>query len=259
MKIKLMAILILLGSGGIIFSQNFPLGDVNHSGNTDITDALLIAQFYVQVNLNSFDQLLADVNASKSVDIVDALLIAQLYVGLIDKLPGEVTSPCAGKGRVTYKLVRASNPSQDQLAAYNLITEAMDTAVEYYSCYTSRDMNITVYYDPGVPTAQANLNGPISFGNRQYMQHITAMHEMGHCFGVGTHWNWKNQLSNGVYQGAKATAKIRELTGDPKAEIHGDTQHFWPYGLNYTSEVKSEEDLIFHCKIVDAIADDIGL
>ena len=53
-----------------------------------------------------------------------------------------------------------------------------------------------------------------------------------------------------------ATQVLRELTGDPGAELHGDAQHFWPYGLNYTSEVTSNEDLIRHCVIVDAMQED---
>lgn len=252
-------LIVFIFISGFLAAQNYPLGDVDHSHATDITDALLIAQYYVRMNPANFDYSLADTDGNEQIDIVDALLIAQYYVGLITQLPGENTSECTGQGKITYNLVRKSNPNQTELEAYALITEAMDTAVEYYTCYTTRDMHITVYYDSGVPTAQANLNGPISFGQKTYMNHITAMHEMGHCFGVGTHWNWAGLLNGNVYTGTNANRVLRELTKDPQAEIHGDRQHFWPYGLNYTSEVKSEEDLIFHCKIVEAIARDIGL
>jgi M6 family metalloprotease-like protein len=62
-------------------------GDVNGSGNVDIIDALLIAQYYVGLNPSNFDIGRADVNCSGATDIVDALLIAQLYVGLITQLP----------------------------------------------------------------------------------------------------------------------------------------------------------------------------
>jgi hypothetical protein len=40
--------------------------------------------------------------------------------------------------------------------------------------------------------------------------------------------------------------------------VNADTQHFWPYGLNYTSEVKSNDDLVSHCKMVSAILKDMG-
>lgn len=61
------------------------LGDVNHSGDVDIMDALLIAQAYVNLNPANYDASLGDVDCSGSVDIVDALLCAQYYVGLIDQ------------------------------------------------------------------------------------------------------------------------------------------------------------------------------
>jgi hypothetical protein len=33
--------------------------------------------------------------------------------------------------------------------------------------------------------------------------------------------------------------------------------HFWPYGLNYDSELKSEEDMIRHARLVEAIVKDL--
>ena len=49
------------------------------------------------------------------------------------------------------------------------------------------------------------------------------------------------------------------LTGKPDDLVHGDSQHFWPYGLNYASEVKSDADLVGHCKMVVALRRDLGL
>lgn len=61
-------------------------GDVNSSGNVDITDALLIAQYYVGGNQSNFAQGAADVNDDGIINIQDALLVAQYYVGIIDTL-----------------------------------------------------------------------------------------------------------------------------------------------------------------------------
>jgi endoglucanase len=58
------------------------LGDVNSSGEVDIVDALLVAQYYVGLAPAQFAVICADVNCSGSIDIVDALIIAQCYVGL---------------------------------------------------------------------------------------------------------------------------------------------------------------------------------
>lgn len=255
---KIIILLFLFTSISII-AQTFPLGDTDHNNTINIIDALKIAQYYVGLHPDNFDATLADVNADKNINIIDALLISQYYVGLIDRFPGEDVSNCPGSGNFTYTLVMDNNPGQQQLNAYALITEAMDSAISYYNCYTNIEMHINVYYDPGVPTAQANYYGPISFGGEQYMNYITAMHEMAHCVGIGTTSQWRSMISGGIFIGSNATNQLRQITGIPDDQLHGDSLHFWPYGLNYVSEVTGEQDLINHCKIVSAIRLDLGL
>jgi len=140
-------------------------------------------------------------------------------------IPGQ-TNNCPAAGHITYSLVRAAAPTQAQQTAYNLITEAMNKALSYYNCYTSFNLNISVYYDSGVPTAQANWNGPISFGQQAYMNYITAMHEISHCLGVGTYSRWSGLISNGIYTGSNATNQLRALTGNATEQLKGDTQQF---------------------------------
>jgi hypothetical protein len=65
------------------------LGDVDEDDDVDIIDALLVAQYYVNLNPDNFNPDAADVDASGAIDIVDALLIARKYVGSIDEFPGE--------------------------------------------------------------------------------------------------------------------------------------------------------------------------
>lgn len=160
--------------------------------------------------------------------------------------------------KVEYHLNRAENPTEDELDAYKRITSAMDSAVNLYNKYTHLSKHIEVHYNTGVQTADASYNGTMRFGsNRSYMQVRTAMHEMGHTMGMGTTEEYRAMLSGGVFQGETAQAKLKELTGDPQAVLKGDAQHFWPYGLNYDSELHSEEDLIIHCQIVEAMYQDI--
>lgn len=162
------------------------------------------------------------------------------------------------EGNITYHLNKEAAPTEDQLDAYAHIEAAMDSAVSLYNRYTDLTKHIEVYYNTGVPTAEASSNGTLSFGaNRSYMVVCTAMHETAHTLGMGTTQEYKAMMVNGVFQGAKAQALLKELTGDASAELHGDSQHFWPYGLNYASEVKSEKDLIFNAKIVNAMYQDI--
>jgi hypothetical protein len=59
------------------------LGDVDTDGDIDITDALLIARYYVGFNPDNFEPDNADVNCDNSITIVDALLVARYYVKLI--------------------------------------------------------------------------------------------------------------------------------------------------------------------------------
>ncbi|WP_437717110.1 hypothetical protein WMF45_12275 [Sorangium sp. So ce448] len=58
--------------------------------------------------------------------------------------------------------------------------------------------------------------------------------------------------------GEAATRQLRAITGNESDVVHTDSTHFWPYGLNYTTEVKTTDDLVNHCKMVVAIREDIG-
>ncbi|MCW3807516.1 hypothetical protein [Plebeiibacterium marinum] len=145
---------------------------------------------------------------------------------------------------------------------YNLIKTALDSACYYYNRYTTFKANIYVYYNAGIPTAQASYHGSIGYGpNTTYMWVGTTMHEMAHYFGSGTTTEWKNLMVGGVWQGNTGQQLCQELTGD---ELHGDNStsavHYWPTGINYRSEVSSEQDLINHARVVKAmLLDDAGL
>jgi hypothetical protein len=67
------------------------LGDVNDDEAITIIDALLVAQYYVDMNPDNFISENADVDSTGSINIIDALLIAQFYVGIIDEFPGQST------------------------------------------------------------------------------------------------------------------------------------------------------------------------
>ncbi|HZK94740.1 MAG TPA: hypothetical protein VFC67_11075 [Prolixibacteraceae bacterium] len=41
------------------------------------------------------------------------------------------------QGQISYKLVRVDNPNKDELAAYKLIKQVMDSATFYYNSYTT--------------------------------------------------------------------------------------------------------------------------
>jgi hypothetical protein len=166
---------------------------------------------------------------------------------------------CTPTGNLTYTLATAANPTADQLAAYDAIRCAVEGALAYYNCYTNITKEIRVSYDPNVPTADGNFNGSLRFGGRSYMQCVTGMHEISHTVGIGTAPNWGTFSVGGDFTGSVATAELRSITGDSAAVLHSDTQHFWPYGLNYQSEAGSTDDLVNHCRMVEAIRTDLGL
>ena len=72
--------------GSVVVSQ-FLLGDVNHDDDVNIIDALLVAQYTVNLDPQPFYPDQADVNEDGSINIIDALLISQYYVGIIPSLP----------------------------------------------------------------------------------------------------------------------------------------------------------------------------
>jgi len=166
---------------------------------------------------------------------------------------------CTPTGHVTYTLARAANPTADQQSAYDAITCAMDGAVAYYNCNTTITKQLNVTYNPDVPTADGAYNGSVRFGGRDYMECATGMHEIAHAVGVGTAPKWSTYSVGGVFTGQTAIAQLRAITGVKDDVLHSDTQHFWPYGLNYASEAKSTADLIDHCLMVSAIRKDLGL
>lgn len=160
-------------------------------------------------------------------------------------------------GNITYTLVRAQNPTEDQLDAYAKIKAAMDSAVMYYNNLTDISKQLTVYYNTSVATADGNINGTIRFGaSRSYMDTCTAMHEIAHTVGVGQSSTWFTLVKNGIYTGTGATAELQNISGVATDALHGDSQHFWPYGLNYSSEVKTDADYVNHCRIINQMKKD---
>ncbi|AUG58755.1 dockerin type I repeat-containing protein [Acetivibrio saccincola] len=248
-----------------VYSEQFMYGDVDGNGMVNSADYALVQRYIMGIE-DSFSYRYgieaADVSGDGLIDSNDSALLIRYVLDVISEFPASqkptpMPTPTPKQtGNVTYTIVKAQNPTQDQLDAYRRIEQAMETAVYYYNTYTTITKHITVLYEPSVPTADGNINGTIRFGNKSYMNHVTAMHEIAHTVGVGTSGAWRNLIVNGVYVGKHATEELRAITGDSNAVLKGDGQHFWPYGLNYVHEAESEEDLINHCRIVNAMKKD---
>lgn len=168
-------------------------------------------------------------------------------------------------GNVTYTLASSVAAADTDSTVYKLIKTAMDSACWYYNRHTTFSGNIWVYYNAGIPTAQASYHGSIGFGpNKTYMWVGTAMHEIAHFMGSGTTTNWQNLMVSNVWKGATASSLLKTATGET---LKGDLMHFWPYGINYKSEITAlgnqtaqANGLILHAKIVQAMCvNDAGL
>jgi hypothetical protein len=133
------------------------------------------------------------------------------------------------------------------------IREAIRFAVKKYNRYANYDTHVYVAYDKNVPTADANYNGRIRFGGS--ISSRVAIHEMGHILGVGTYWKWNENISGGLWKGAAA----KSLYSSYNAVLNADRMHFWPYGLNYDTELTGEEDIRRHVHAVGAMRQDMGL
>jgi hypothetical protein len=182
--------------------------------------------------------------------------------------PGNAAN-CEFQGTVSYRLNGAEQWPAD---AAKKITEAMDGALFYYNCYSALTHKLVINYRDGVKTAEGNVDGQITFGSdRAYMTLRAALHEVGHTMGVG-YSPWINEVgekkssadSSGRWVGKAVVALMMSLPADQRDKgdeaqrnyITLDGQHFWPYGLNYESEYKSEWSLINHVRVVAAMAAD---
>jgi hypothetical protein len=138
------------------------------------------------------------------------------------------------------------------------IIYAMEGAVAQYNRYGTFNRHVTANYSPGVPTAQASYSGWIDFGsNAAYQNFRTALHEISHTLGVGTTWQWGDNLAGGVWVGTNGKQQIEAFDGSG-ANINSDGTHFWPYGLNYDSEGNTES-YRRHVLMVAAFRKDMGI
>lgn len=84
-KRKFIRLVLIFASALSLFAAG--LGDVNEDGRITIVDALLTAQYYVNLHPDNFNPGYGDLNEDGQINIVDALLMAQIYVGMATAPP----------------------------------------------------------------------------------------------------------------------------------------------------------------------------
>lgn len=98
-------------------------------------------------------------------------------------------------------------------------------------------VNLSVSYGAGTPTADCSYGGSMRVGpNSAYQKTGTIMHEAAHGVGVGTIGGWWQLLVNGTWTGVRANEVLRFWDNNNSAQMKGDSQHMWPYGINGAQE-----------------------
>lgn len=131
----------------------------------------------------------------------------------------------------------------------------MNEAVALYNANGYFPKTLWADYDASVPTAQASYSGWIDFGGQ--ISTRTALHEISHTLGVGQVSAWNTNRSGNTWTGTFAINRVKLFDG-PAATLSADAQHFWPYGLNQSSE-DGTTNRVRHVKMVAAMRRDMGI
>ena len=141
-------------------------------------------------------------------------------------------------------------------AHHDAAVNAAQLVVNRYNTYGDfGNYDVYIYYNSGIPTAQASYLGSIGFGGTYPNERVMA-HEMAHYLGLPSS-GWTSLMVGGVWYGAAGDQLIRQLHGEEE-ELHGDSIHFWPYGLNYDSE-NTELNKQRQVAMVYAMRADLGI
>ncbi len=236
-----------------------------YTGDTVVEEGLLVLR---RGSLNDTSTVSIASGAILSLRHYDGDVIGRLILGGVTMPNGtysRTTHPqfISGSGTLVIGGTNTtSNPSLGwfyggggDAAIQQQLTDSMNFCVNTYNAHAYLHGNIRAEYNSGVPTAQANYGGPITFGGSRNGR--VAMHEMGHVFGAGTRGEWGANLSGGIWTGPKGVRLIQQIDG-PGAVINSDGTHFWPYGLNFDNEGGARNE-ICHVRMVEAFMQDMGL
>jgi hypothetical protein len=148
----------------------------------------------------------------------------------------------------------------DTQARRDAANASMTAVVNRFNTYGDFDWGsdgwVDVYYNAGVPTAQANYYGSIDFGGTWPNERVT-QHELNHWLGSGTYWNWGNQFNNNVWTGPRVAQLVQQFDGQGAA-FRRSGVHFYPYGLNYDSEVVNDSIYMRNVALMYAMRQDMG-
>ena len=189
----------------------------------------------------------------------------------------------SAKKGVTYVMEKKDDElTKEEREAYKKIKKVMDEAIGYYNKYTTYEKLIVISYRPTVEGAAALVNGNgIVFGPN-CIKVSTALHEIAHTAGIGSEKfeklfkylpvPLKGHEGEFYYEytgkhGNEMVKKLKEefslYSQDYISFYDGTDVGFSPYGLptcvrDNPKEIYSKNELIAHCKMVEAIRKDMA-
>ncbi|WP_160067665.1 hypothetical protein [Sphingobacterium bovisgrunnientis] len=221
---------------------------ISNNPNPTVSDTKIIAS---KVENNSFKVDVENLELGKSFFIRSYVTTVKgTYYG------SQGSFQTYNKGKITVNYHNQSNIPADVFARLKAMA---DHGVKLLEEHTSIVKTVTIEYNTGVQTADASLSGWMRWGsNASYQKTGTFLHEFAHTIGAGTSNYWRETLiKNGIYTGENANLALRKATNDPNAQLKGDAQHFWPYGINGAHEdTGRESDYIITSLIIEGFKRD---
>ena len=221
---------------------------ISNNPNPTVSDKKIIAS---KVENNSFKVDVENLELGKSFFIRSYVTTAKgTYYG------SQGSFQTYNKGKITVNYHNQSNIPADVFARLKAMA---DHGVKLLEEHTSIVKTVTIEYNTGVQTADASLTGWMRWGsNVSYQKAGTFLHEFAHAIGAGTSNYWREILiKNGIYTGENANLALRKATNDLSAQVKGDAQHFWPYGINGAHEdTGRDSDYIITCLIIEGFKRD---
>ena len=129
----------------------------------------------------------------------------------------------------------------------------MAVAAAFYNQHGSFNKHWNVYYNSGIPTAEAGYNGYMGFGGARNERVV--FHEAAHTFGMGTHGAYPGLVSGG-WKGKYGNTALAESYGG--TALAGDGHAIWPGGFNYDNE-DGYLNRFYHTRVMSGIRADMGI
>lgn len=156
----------------------------------------------------------------------------------------------SARGDVSYTLHLGTSAEEQQVAA------SVAEAVSIINQYGSFNKHWDVYYNSGIPTAEANYSGYMGYGGTRNTRVV--FHEGAHTFGMGTTTAYANLISSGVWGGQYGNQAQFDTYNTYADGLHGDGHAIWPGGFNYDNE-DGDIERIWMLRIMAGIRADMGI